>query len=296
MTAGTASLLSFLFLFVICCSLIHQLSALSFNNISTIVGGGSFIGDGLISTNALLNYPSGMAMYNGDLLIADSFNHRIRKVSFSSSGVISTIAGIGSSSFSGDGGLAINAELNFPSGVAVHSNGDVYIADKSNHVIRKVSALNGKITTIAGIAGETELNKYSNSLATNTTLNSPQYLAVNSSTAEVIISDTNNNVIRKVYLNGTIVTIAGVYGSSGYSGDNGNAVSAKLFNPKGIIINSIGEIIFADSRNHRIRKISKNGKITTIAGTGTAGLSGDGGLATSAKLNYPNSVALEFDL
>ncbi|EFC37929.1 predicted protein [Naegleria gruberi] len=253
--------------------------------ISTLIGGGSKIGDGMTG-NALLRYPYGIALgLNSEILIADTFNQRIRKVSSSD---VSTFAGVGTSSFSGDGALATQSEINFPYGVIVNSLGETFIADTSNHVIRKVST-NGKISTIAGTASSYGYSG-DGGLATNALLNSPYGLALNSSSGEVIIVDTSNNVIRKVSSIGNITTIAGT-GAAGYSGDNGQATNAKFNAPRAAFYSN-GELFVADSRNHRIRKISNSGIVTTVAGTGTAGFNGDSILAKNAQLNYPSGISV----
>jgi hypothetical protein len=199
---------------------------------------------------------------------------------------IYNFAGNGIAGYSGNGGPATNAELYGPWGVAVSSNGQVYIADTVNNRIRVVFT-NGTINTFAGnyIAG------YSGDggPATSAELSGPTAVAV-SSTGQVYIADTGNNVIRVVNTNGIINTFAGNY-IAGYSGDGGPATSAELFNPFGVAVSSTGQVYIADTSNSRIRVVFTNGTITTFAGNGTGGYSGDGGPATSAELFTPFGVA-----
>ncbi|MGI4870115.1 MAG: hypothetical protein ACRYFX_02935 [Janthinobacterium lividum] len=243
--------------------------------ISTVAGTGTggFSGDGGAATNAQIQNPVGVAVDgSGNIYIADQDNQRIRKVT-ATTGVISTIVGTGTGGFSGDGGAATNAQLNNPVGVAVDGSGNVYIVDYNNNRIRKVTATTGVISTIAAA------------------LNSPTGVAVDGS-SNVYIADQNNQRIRKVTATtGVLSTIAGT-GTAGFSGDGGAATSAQLKNPIGVAVDGSGNVYIADQFNHRIRKVSAAGVISTIAGTGTAGFSGDGGAATSAQLYYPAGVAV----
>jgi uncharacterized protein (TIGR03437 family) len=200
-------------------------------------------------------------------------------------GVVTLVAGNGTPGFSGDDGPPTGAQLNGPSGVAVDSAGNLYIADTNNQSIRKVSG--GLITTMAG----NQTSGYSGDTgpATNAQLNGPWGVAVDS-VGDLYIADTNNQRIRKVS-NGVISTVAG-NGTHGFSGDNGPAASAQLSNPCGLAMDSLGGLYIADSSNNRIRKVS-GGVITTVAGNGTPGFSGDNGPATSAHLAYPQGVAVD---
>ena len=247
--------------------------------ITTVAGGGSVLGDNGPATGAQLNGPTGVAADSaGNLYIADLGNNRIRKVS---NGVITTVAGNGTPSYSGDDGPATSAQLNGPSGVAVDSAGNVYIVDEGNSRIRKVS--NGVITTVAG--GGSVLGD--NGPATSAQLNGPSSVSADS-IGDLYIADTGDNRIRKVS-NGAITTVAG---NGNPLGDNGTATSAELSNPSGVAVDSAGELYIADLGNNRIRKVS-NGVITTVAGNGTAGYSGDNGPATGAQLYGPSGVALD---
>jgi sugar lactone lactonase YvrE len=255
--------------------------------ITTVAGNGSsgYSGDGGPAMAAQLSTPFGIAVDStGNLFIADTYNHCIREVS--SSGDITTVAGNGSYGFSGDGGAATSAQLNYPFGVAVDAAGNLYIADTDNHRIRKVSS--GVITTVAGngsfgFSGDS-------GLATSAKLNWPNGIAVDPA-GNLYIGDTSNNRIRKVTTLGIINTIAG-NGGSGYNGDGIAATSASLSVPTGIAVDVAGNLFIADQYHSRIRKVS-SGIITTVAGTGSYGYSGDGGAATLAQINFANGVAVD---
>ncbi|EFC35906.1 predicted protein [Naegleria gruberi] len=237
-----------------------------------------------LATSAQLYSPESVFVSsNNEVYIADYGNHRIRKIL--ENGNIVTIAGNGTAGFSGDNGIATKAQLNGPVGVFVSSNNEVYIADYDNHRIRKILE-NGNIVIIAGKG--TAGFSGDNGLATKEKLNFPRCVFV-SSNNEVYIADQINHRIRKILENGNIVTIAG-NGPYGFCGDNGLATNAQLNSPAGVFVSSNNEIYIADYDNHRIRKILENGNIVTIAGKGTAGFSGDNGLATKEKLNFPRCV------
>jgi uncharacterized protein (TIGR03437 family) len=204
---------------------------------------------------------------------------------------INTFAGNGTIGYSGDNGPATSAQLNQPWGVAVDAAGNVYIADTVNNRIRKVA--NGVISTVAG--NGTLGYSGDDGPATSAQLSWPAGVAVDSA-GNLYVADQNNNRIRKVS-NGVITTVAG-NGMPGYSGDNGPATSAKLYGPKGVAVDSAGNLYIADTSNQRIRKVL-NGVIATAAGNGpdlygNGGYSGDNGPATSARLNQPWGVAVDF--
>ena len=269
----------------------HRIRKVSANGIiTTIAGTGTygFSGDGGVATSAQLYEPSGVATdAAGNLYIADFGNNRIRKVS--DNGIITTIAGTGTSGFSGDGGVATSAELNFPIGVATDAAGNLYIADTGNNRIRKVSA-KGIITTIAGTG--TYGFTGDGGVATSAELYEPNLVATDAA-GNLYIADSCNNRIRKVSDNGIITTIAGTGVFGKFSGDGGGATSAHLYEPISVATDAAGNLYIADTFNKRIRKVSAYGIITTIAGTGTSGFSGDGGGATSAELSYPDGVATD---
>jgi sugar lactone lactonase YvrE len=258
-------------------------------DISTVAGTDSrgYSGDGGPATSAQLNNPFGVFVdETGRVFIADLSNHRIRMVDMN--GIITTIAGTDSSGYSGDGGPATSAKLNLPLGVFVDQTGRVFIADLFNHRIRMVD-MNGDISTVAG----TESSGYSGDggPATSAKLNRPFGVFVDE-TGRVFIADRNNHRIRMVDMNGIISTVAGT-DSGGDSGDGGPATSAELNFPLGVFVDQTGRVFIADTSNHRIRMVDMNGDISTVAGTGSRGYSGDGGPATSAELNNPYGVFVD---
>ena len=251
--------------------------------IVTVAGDGNygFSGDGGAALAAALFEPSAAALDNaGNLYIADTYNNRLRRVT---NGIIDTVAGGGSNI--GDGGPALSGQLNEPYGVALDAAGDLYIADNFNNRVRKVS--NGVIGTVAG--NGTYGYGGDNGPATSALLASPVGLAVDSA-GNLYIADADNNRIREVS-NGIITTVVG-NGAYGFSGDNGAAASASLYEPGMIAFDSAGNLYIADNGNNRIRKVS-NGIITTVAGNGGQGFSGDNGPATSAELNGPYGIAVD---
>jgi sugar lactone lactonase YvrE len=255
--------------------------------LSVIAGSGAqgFGGDGGPATSAHLSYPVGVAVDGaGNLFIADLQNNRIRKVS--PVGIITTVAGT-TFGFSGDGGAATSAQLVHPEGVAVDGAGNLFIADTFNQCIRKVGS-DGIITTVAG----TGVSGFSGDggAATSAQLVNPWGVAVDGA-GNLFIADSGNNRIRKVTAAGIITTVAGT--TLGFSGDGGAATSAQLVNPWGVAVDGAGNLFIADTSNNRIRKVTVDGIITTVAGTGTRGFSGDGGPATSAQLSVPEGVAVD---
>jgi uncharacterized protein (TIGR03437 family) len=257
--------------------------------ISTVTGcppSTSLSGDGGPAASACLYDPRGVALdAAGNLYIADTGNARVRKVS--TSGIITTVAG-GGSAQPGDGGAATSAYLGNIEGLALDAAGNIYFADWQGNRIRKVSP-SGIITTVAGSGNF----GYSGDggPAINASLSAPFAVAVDAS-GDIYIADYTNNRVRKVSASGIITTAAG-NGNAGYSGDGGPATSAQLNGPIGVAVDPSGDVYIADSQNYRIRKLSSNGAIATIAGNGGDGYSGDGGLATSAELAGPCGVALD---
>jgi hypothetical protein len=227
---------------------------------------------------------------SGNIFIADQFNHRIRRVDVTT-GFISTVAGNGTGSFSGDGGLATSASLAFPSGVAVDATGNIFIADQDNHRIRRVDAATGIISTVAG--NGTADSSGDGGPATSASLNRPARVALDAA-GSLFIADQFNQSIRRVdAATGFISTVAGI-GSCCFNGDNIPATSARLGNPFGVAVDTAGNIFIADSSNSRIRRVdATTGIITTAAGNGVFGFSGDGGPATSASISVPLDVAVD---
>jgi len=257
--------------------------------ITTIAGSGGqgYNGDGIPATSAWLSNPTRAVVdTKGDLYIADVFNNRIRKVD--TTGTISTIAGTGQQGYNGDGIPAATAQLSSPSAVALDGAGNVYIADTWNNRIRKIDS-SGTITTIAGTGFAGVLGD--GGPAVSAQVNEPEGLAVDGQ-GNVYIADYGNSKIREIDAAGNINTIAGT-GSIGYGGDGGPATAAVLNLPTGVAVDRAGNVYIADYQNCRIRKVDTSGTITTIAGTGVSGFSGDGGAATAAQISFPEDVAVD---
>jgi len=259
-------------------------------NIAIVAGTGAsgFSGDGFAATTALLNSPAGVAVdAAGNLYIADTGNNRIREVS-ANTGLISTIAGTGTPSYTGDNGLATAATLSGPAGIAIDNAGTLYIADTGNNVVRAFSPLNGMIVTLAGngTAG------YSGDagVPTSAQLNAPAAVTVDLS-GNIYIADTGNAVVRQlvpltfgiINFQANINTYAGTAGSTTNSGDGGAATAAGLKSPGGLGVDAAGDLYIA--AGGQVRMVNPSGIITTIAGTGASGVySGEGGSATSAVI------------
>ena len=257
--------------------------------IVTVAGDGAagFAGDGGPATAAHLKYPEAAAVDSaGNLFIADSRNQRIRKVT--QNGIITTIAGNGTQGLRGDGGPATSAQLNYPWSVAVDSAGNVFVADSNNNAIRKID-INGIISTLAGNGSRGFSGD--GGPATSAQLASPYGLAVDAAD-NLFISDSGNNCVRKVTPDGTINTIAG-NGLAGSGGDGGPATSAQLSFPNNLTVDQAGNVFVADTGNERIRKITPDGFISTVAGNGIYGYGGDGGASSSAEFAFPYGVALD---
>jgi sugar lactone lactonase YvrE len=203
---------------------------------------------------------------------------------------ITTVAG-SSQGFSGDGGPATQARLDAPIGVALDAQGRILIADFANQRVRRVGT-NGVITTIAGIGGTGGFSG-DGGPATAAALNLPFDVAADAA-GNVYVSDQNNHRVRKISPSGIISTIAG-NGNAAFSGDGGPSTAAEVSFPNGLDVGPDGSVYLADLANNRIRRIAPNGIITTVAGNGTAGFSGDGGPATQAQLQFPVEVAVGAD-
>jgi uncharacterized protein (TIGR03437 family) len=256
--------------------------------ISTIAGTDNlgFAGDGSAATSAILHLPTGVALdSSGNVYFADSLNNRIRKIAGSN---ITTVAGNGGFSSSGDGGPATSAQLNTPLGVAVDAAGNLYIADSLNNAIRKVSA-NGAMSTFAG--NSVPGSSGDGGAPTAAQLNGPQGVAVDAA-GNVYVADTQNHKVRKIS-GGAISTFAGS-GTAGFSGDGSAATGASLNAPFSVAVDAAGgNVYIAEFGNSRVRKVDSKGIITTVAGNGVSAYGGDGGPALSAQLNGPQGVAVD---
>ena len=285
--------------------------------ISTVAGNGvcCYSGDGAAAITAQLNFApwgGGMAVdRSGDLYIADAANQRVRKIS--PDGIVTTVAGNGGSNgYSGDGGPATAAQLNYPAGVAVDSQGNLYIADTGNERLRKVSP-DGIISTVAN-AGSRALvidqndNLYFVDAAGVHRLSLPAPFSATVTAAQLNVpfaaaADRAGNLyfaeigdknyrVRKIAPDGTVTTVAGD-GNAGYFGDGGPAINAQLNGPVGLAVDSVGNLYIADTFNARIRMVSPDGVITTVAGTGASSYSGDGGPAIAAQLGFLSGLAID---
>jgi sugar lactone lactonase YvrE len=248
-----------------------------------------FSGDGGPASSAQLYHPRAVAFDGqGNTYIADTLNQRIRRID--AGGTITSVAGNGTEGFGGDGGPATGAAMSQPHGVAVDAAGDLYIADSANHRIRRVDR-QGVVTTVAG--NGTPGATGDDGPAAAALVKDPKTIATDASGKHLFIADAGNNRIRRIDLeSGVISTVAGVT-KAGASGDGGPAVRAQLNSPRGLTVAADGALYIADTDNHRIRKVNADGTITTLAGTGTAGFSGDGGPANQAQLNDPRAVAVD---
>ena len=264
-------------------------------NISTVAGTGEddYGGDGGPAVLAQLDEPTGVAVDGtGNIYIADLENDRIRKVD--ATGNFSTVAGTGEDGYAGeddyggDGGPAVQAQLYCPCSIAVDGSGNFYIADSDNHRIRKVDAV-GNISTVAGTGREGY--SWDGLPAIQGYLNHPEGVTVDDS-GNLYIADTDNHRICKVNAEGKIFTVAGT-GAPGYSGDGAPAIRARLYYPGDVAADKAGNLYIADTNNHRIRKVDAAGNISTVAGTGESGYSGDGGSADRAQLHCPCSLAVD---
>ena len=260
----------------------------------TLVAGNNtsgYSGDGGPATNAQMETICGIALdAAGDVYIADCGSEVIRRVD-ASTGTITTVAGNGSGGYTGDGGPATSAALNSPHGLVVDGAGNLYIADTLNSVIRRVAASTGVISTVAG--NGTAGFSGNGTRAIKAELNEPEGVAVDAA-GDIYIADTQNNVVRLATAsNGIIAAFAGNK-FAGYKGDGGPATAARLNLPEGVALDSAGDLYIADTFNSVIRVVNAStGIITTAAGDGTAGYSGDGGPATAASLDHPAEVAID---
>lgn len=244
-------------------------------------------GDGGPAVQADLGGPVGMVAQGGTVVVADEATHTVRRIG--TDGTITTVAGTGVAGWSGDGGRATAAQLAAPRDVAARPNGELFVADTGNHVVRAIDG--GTIRTVAGtgtagFAGD-------EGPGTSAQLSSPSGVAVRPN-GHLVIADTGNHRVREVALDGTITTIAGG-DRPGDEGDGGPAAEALLDSPTGVAVFPNGTILVADTGNHRIRQIDQQGIITSVVGTGHPGRSGDGGQARAAELHAPEDVVAADD-
>ena len=253
--------------------------------VTTYAGGGSGTGDGLVRTSALIGPPTGISVApNGEVYFAEEYSGRARKIGTDNK--VWTVAGNGTEAFSGDGGQATSAQFDGPRGIAVAANGDIYIADAWNGRIRK-RATTGLISTVAGGGSSTA----DGGSALGFDLGWPSDVDVDLA-GNLYVADTDRDKVFKITPAGILTTYAGT-GAAGFSGDGGWATNAKLNDPRNVAVAPSGAVFVADTLNHRVRRIDPDGSILTVAGTGVAGFSGDGGLGAAAKLDYPTGLAVE---
>ncbi|WP_327096108.1 hypothetical protein OIE68_40220 [Nocardia vinacea] len=265
-------------------------AAIATGAVTTVAGTGAFgyDGDNKLAIFADLGNPSGVAMDGaGNLYIADDVNHRVRRVDHVT-GRITTVAGTGTEGYNGDDQLAVNADLNYPSGVAVDGAGNLYIADFANDRVRRVDLATGRITTVAGTSPD---GLADDGLAIHALLREPQGVAVDGA-GNFYIADCDNGRVRRVDPDGVITTVAGT-GIWGYNGDNKPAIDAELRQPTDVAVDGAGNLYIADTNNNRVRRVDPAGVITTVAGTGTAGYDSDNKPAINAELNEPTGVAVD---
>ncbi len=278
------------YLTVLLFALFSTLSAAT-GDITTIAGTGTlgYSGDGGPAVSARLYYPYYIAVDSANnIYFSDSYNNRIREI-IAGSNNITTVAGNGTQGYSGDGGPAVSAELYTPTGVCLDANNNLYIADCQNHCVRKVDAVTGIISTVAGIPNVGGYNG-DDIPAISAELQNPHGVFMSCS-GQLYIADRNNLRIRMVDTDGTIYTVAG-NGSAGYSGDGGDAVDTALGWTEDVWVDGSDNVYFPVSMNgFRVCRVDAvTGIITTLAGNGSDAYFGDGGPASSASLEYPLSV------
>ncbi len=261
--------------------------------IATVAGTGTagFSGDNGPAINAQLSSPSDVVLdRNGNVYIGDQNNYRVRRVD--TFGRITTVAGNGLFSYSGDNGSAVSAAISYPAGIDVDDNGNLYIADRYNYRVRKVSP-QGIITTVAGNGTFNPSGATGDGgQATQAQIGVPTDVVV-ASDGSLYIAEYGSHRIRKVRSNGVIITVAGT-GNYGSSGDGGLAANATLNSPFRVALDGQGNLFIADYLNSRVRRVDvTTGIIATVAGTGTTGVEGDGGQATLANLYGADGIALD---
>jgi sugar lactone lactonase YvrE len=269
-----------------------SLPVLAPGRIDTVAGDADWIyqGDGGPATKSPIFLPTGVvADASGNIFISDSQNNRIRRVD-AVTGLISTIAGTGSPGYERDGVAANQTMVNTPAGLVLDGVGNLYVADTGNHIVRRIDAFTGIITTVVGTPGVQGYTGDGED-ARQARLSFPQSVTFDAA-GDLIIADTGNNAVREVDAGtGLIHTIAGT-GAAGYNGDGQAATSAQLNSPWSVVVGQDGSIYIADLFNNRVRKVSPSGTISTVAGS-ARGFLGDGGPATGAELSQPTALALD---
>jgi hypothetical protein len=263
---------------------------LNAQSIYTIAGTGiqGYSGDNILATSSEICNVIGIDVDNaGNIYLADGCSNRVRRVD-AVTGIITTVAGNGTEGYSGDGGQALSAQLDYPADVALDDSGNIYIADADNHCIRKVSFQTGIITTIAGTGA---LGDSGDGVpATGAAMIYPMGVAVDSAFNVYIATNRVRIIIAST---GIISTIAGTQ-TPGFSGDGGLSVNAQVWTPSDVVVAKNGDIYFSDGSNRRIRKIERTtGIINTVAGNGTNAASPDGGLATQSSLYGADNIDID---
>ncbi len=258
--------------------------------INTWAGNGiaASTGDGMSPTAASFNNLGGVYYHTatGDFYVVEYTGCKIRKIS--STGVVSTFAGTGVNGFGGDGGPATAAKFSYPIDFLADNSGNFYVIDNNNSRIRKIDAA-GIITTFAGngtfgFGGD-------GGPSTASVLNNPSRMTIDGA-GNIYFADAGNNRIRKISASGTITTVAG-NGTPAFAGDGGPATNGSFNAPLGVTLDGNGNMYIADGNNHRVRKVSTTGILSTFAGTGAVGYTGDGAAATAATMNYPNGITCD---
>ncbi len=256
--------------------------------INTIAGTGvgGFSGDGGVSTAGVLHNPQDVKLDAlGNVYIMDYTNFRIRKIN--TAGNIITVAGNGVIGNTGDGSISTSASM-WPTGIAIDRNNLLYIADGHSGVIRKVNS-SGIISRVAGIGAFG--NAGNGGPATLASVGLVQGIAFDTAN-NLYVADAMYHVIRKISASGIITRFAGT-DTAGYTGDGGSATTARIDSPFAIVADREGNVYFSDMMYHVVRMVNTAGVISTYAGTGTAGNTGDGGMAVSAQLNRPAGLAVD---
>ena len=264
--------------------------------ITTAVGTGErgFAGDGGPAARATLNGPFDIGFDPaGNLYFSDTFNHRIRRVD-AASGIVTTVAGRGEAGYSGDGGPAVEAHLNEPYGIAVDRSGNIYVADRHNHCVRRIDGASGIVSTVAGngsagFAGD-------GGAAARAGLVEPNGLAFDPAQQRLFIADVADNRVRVVDLAaGAIATFAGT-GEAAHTGDGGPAQAAAVFGARAVKVAADGTVFILERQGSSLRAVNpRTGVITTVAGTGARGYGGDSGPALAAVFDAPKELTIDPD-